>query len=136
MKKILLTLFTFLIVFQVSAQVIGKTYHVSSTSLNVRSEANLNSQLVQTLNKYDNVIIIDSTEINWYKVKTNTIEGYVLKKYLKKGQVIVSYYTHRTGAICRDGTTSSATGRGACSHHRGVAQWITSTQKSIRVIDE
>jgi len=28
------------------------------------------------------------------------------------------------GAICRDGTTSSATGRGACSHHGGVASWI------------
>jgi len=30
----------------------------------------------------------------------------------------------RTGAICRDGTRSSATGRGACSHHGGVAQWL------------
>lgn len=30
----------------------------------------------------------------------------------------------RTGAICRDGTKSSATGSGACSHHGGVAQWL------------
>ena len=30
----------------------------------------------------------------------------------------------RTGAICRDGSRSSATGRGACSHHGGVAQWL------------
>lgn len=30
----------------------------------------------------------------------------------------------RTGAICRDGWRSSATGRGACSHHGGVAYWI------------
>jgi hypothetical protein len=30
----------------------------------------------------------------------------------------------RVGAICRDGTRSSATGRGACSHHGGVAQWL------------
>lgn len=30
----------------------------------------------------------------------------------------------RTGAICRDGTRSSATGRGACSHHGGVAYWL------------
>jgi hypothetical protein len=29
----------------------------------------------------------------------------------------------RSGAICRDGTISHATGRGACSHHGGVAQW-------------
>lgn len=31
---------------------------------------------------------------------------------------------HRTGAICRDGWRSSATGRGACSHHGGVAYWL------------
>lgn len=30
----------------------------------------------------------------------------------------------RTGAICRDGTRSSATGSGACSHHDGVARWL------------
>jgi endonuclease YncB( thermonuclease family) len=30
----------------------------------------------------------------------------------------------RTGAICSDGWRSSATGRGACSHHGGVAQWL------------
>jgi hypothetical protein len=30
----------------------------------------------------------------------------------------------RVGAICRDGSRSSATGRGACSHHGGVATWL------------
>jgi len=43
-----------------------------------------------------------------------------------------SYYTYnnytdntmRTGAICKDGWRSTATGRGACSHHGGVAYWI------------
>ena len=29
----------------------------------------------------------------------------------------------RTGAVCKDGTTSSATGSGACSHHGGVDHW-------------
>ncbi len=29
----------------------------------------------------------------------------------------------RTGAVCEDGWRSSATGRGACSHHGGVAYW-------------
>lgn len=29
----------------------------------------------------------------------------------------------RCGAICNDGTSSSATGTGACSRHGGVAQW-------------
>jgi hypothetical protein len=32
--------------------------------------------------------------------------------------------SHRTGAICRDGWQSSATGRGACSHHGGVSEWL------------
>lgn len=30
----------------------------------------------------------------------------------------------RIGAICRDGTHSSATGSGACSHHGGVDHWL------------
>lgn len=30
---------------------------------------------------------------------------------------------HRTGAKCCDGTNSTATGRGACSHHGGVKYW-------------
>lgn len=30
----------------------------------------------------------------------------------------------RVGAICRDGWRSSATGRGACSWHGGVSEWI------------
>jgi len=30
----------------------------------------------------------------------------------------------RIGAVCRDGTTSTATGSGACSRHGGVAYWL------------
>ena len=30
----------------------------------------------------------------------------------------------RIGCICSDGTRSSATGRGACSHHGGVSRWL------------
>ena len=30
----------------------------------------------------------------------------------------------RIGAKCNDGSNSSATGRGACSHHGGVDYWI------------
>ena len=31
---------------------------------------------------------------------------------------------YRVGAICRDGWQSSTTGRGACSHHGGVSEWL------------
>ena len=34
-------------------------------------------------------------------------------------------YQVRIGAICCDGTRSNATGKGACSHHNGVCQWLT-----------
>ncbi len=30
----------------------------------------------------------------------------------------------KIGAVCKDGTRSKATGRGACSHHGGVDHWI------------
>src|SRR5690606_29647822 len=33
-------------------------------------------------------------------------------------------HTQRVGAKCNDGTTSTATGSGACSHHGGVAYWL------------
>jgi hypothetical protein len=33
-------------------------------------------------------------------------------------------YKSRVGAVCCDGTRSYATGQGACSHHRGVCQWL------------
>lgn len=32
--------------------------------------------------------------------------------------------TRRCGAICKDGSRSSATGRGACSRHGGVSRWV------------
>lgn len=30
----------------------------------------------------------------------------------------------RTGAVCKDGTSSTATGSGACSSHGGVDYWL------------
>ena len=39
-------------------------------------------------------------------------------------QPIQQQATHRVGAICRDGWRSYATGRGACSHHGGVGEWL------------
>lgn len=36
----------------------------------------------------------------------------------------------RVGARCRDGTFSQATGRGACSWHGGVSEWLMGSQKT------
>jgi len=35
----------------------------------------------------------------------------------------------RVGCICRDGSHSNATGRGACSHHGGVDHWLYEDDK-------
>lgn len=35
----------------------------------------------------------------------------------------------RVGCICRDGSHSNATGRGACSHHGGVDHWLYDDDK-------
>jgi len=48
-------------------------------------------------------------------------------KYLIGVIIVIALFTlvtrERTGARCWDGTNSSATGRGACSHHGGVMYW-------------
>jgi len=38
--------------------------------------------------------------------------------------------SQRIGGICRDGTYTSATGRGAGSHHGGIAQWLYAPSSS------
>lgn len=55
----------------------------------------------------------DST--NYKKVEKKQTQTETKKKY---GQ--------RIGARCCDGTRSSATGSGACSHHGGVCEWLYS----------
>ena len=57
--------------------------------------------------------------------KSPTIGSIINRSYRQGG---------RTGAICRDGTRSSATGRGACSHHKGVSRWLHSKTKDTSAI--
>ncbi len=47
----------------------------------------------------------------------------VLTSALAIGGLRAQSDRHRTGALCNDGTTSTATGSGACSHHGGVSCW-------------
>ena len=44
----------------------------------------------------------------------------------QSGQLHQFQGIYRVGAICNDGTQSSATGSGACSHHGGVRCWLYS----------
>ena len=115
----------------------GKTYHVTSSTLNLRQKANTNSKVVDKLSLYDNVVIVDSaSQLGWLRVIAKNKEGFVYGQYIAKGKCVVSIYEVRTGAVCRDGSTSNATGRGACSHHGGVNYWLTRANKSISIIED
>lgn len=115
----------------------GKIHHVTSTTLNVRKGPSIDHAVIHTFKQYDNLVPLESTSNGWVKVKVNGIEGYVSGKYLKTGKAVVSTTSsYRTGAICRDGTRSSATGRGACSHHGGVDRWTYAESTSVRIVEE
>ena len=57
----------------------------------------------------------------------NGVEVGLWKEYDQDGDEIhYEFSKQKAGAICKDGTRSKATGRGAGSHHGGVKEWIFS----------
>jgi len=74
-----------------------------------------------------------SQTIRYYK-QAYELEGKGGKacEYLRNAttqKIISGYYNY---SICRDGTTSSATGRGACSHHGGVSRRVSQPTYSTK----
>lgn len=136
MRKFILLLFVFFICGSITWAQSGKTYHVTSSTLNLRTEPTQSSEVVEQLNKNDNLIIISDSITNWYKVQHNDSTGYVYSEYIAPGKCVVTYYDVRTGAVCKDGSHSSATGRGACSHHGGVSYWKTSKRETVRIVND
>ena len=67
------------------------------------------------------------------RVQTPAIPPKPKWKYVYKKVFQTVYSNVRTGAICRSGKISSATGRGACSWNRGVAKWLTLPPKKVYV---
>ena len=57
------------------------------------------------------------------KVITQPV-NHVIIRTPKPAPQPVQQQHYRVGAICRDGWRSYATGRGACSHHGGVSEWL------------
>ena len=108
-------------------------YYVSSNKANVLSEASGRAAILKSLDKYDNVEVLDK-EGDWFEIRIGSTRGYIHKTLLAEGRAVLNKTQYRIGAICRDGTKSSATGRGACSHHGGVAQWRTQSNISVQVI--
>jgi len=111
---------------------VGEIYYVPGSILNLRSGPSTNSEILEKLKAYDNVEVLQ-VEGKWMQVVKGDLVGYVHSDYIKKGKAVVSTYSARTGAKCRDGTSSYATGRGACSHHGGVAYWKTAERQTVRI---
>ncbi|WP_305983422.1 SH3 domain-containing protein [Roseivirga thermotolerans] len=110
-----------------------QNYYVAVEALNLRESPDVNSRKIQTLNEHDNLLVYELGESQWVKVSFEGKTGYVSKQFIKKGKAVVSYYSYRIGAVCKDGSLSSATGRGACSHHGGVSTWRYGQRKSVRI---
>lgn len=112
-----------------------KNYYVSSTSSAIFDTTSLNSNILFTLKKHDNVQVLPNNKDGWVKIAYKGKIGYSVATDYKPGKVVINTYRYRTGAVCKDGSRSSATGRGACSHHGGVSRWVYGSRESIRIID-
>ena len=74
---------------------------------------------------------IESSEIKEEKEKTpapeepkpTTYRVYTYK-YTPSRPYTPAYSNYGPSALCGDGTYSYSSGRGTCSHHGGVAQWL------------
>lgn len=115
----------------------AQTYYVAVGVLNMRDEPDTGSNIIKKLSYCDNLVIQDekSNTDDWVKVSFNGLKGYVHSKYIKKGKCRAYTTEYRIGAVCNDGTTSSATGRGACSHHGGVKYWRTKSKINYTITD-
>ncbi len=143
MKKIsilfLLILLTFSIAFSNSYEVVysgsieGKTIKAISVD-RIYEEQELN-ELVGPLNGQNVIVLVYKDYKLYNSLEPLAVYDDVKKSYNPKFKSSTSYptiqdkinsatYRTRVGAICRDGTRSSATGRGACSHHGGVSRWL------------
>lgn len=136
MSRFILTLFIVLGTTQTLTAQKKITYHVIAKSLLLKSEANASAETLKQLKQYDNLALQESISgKEWVKVRFKSQEGYVATKAIASGEAVVTYSSVRTGAVCRDGSSSRATGRGACSHHGGVSRWKTKRKQSVTIIE-
>lgn len=127
----------FLLIFLlVTTLVKSQTYYVTGSALNLRLEPTTSAEVIKKLAYCDNLTISEEqlTE-GWTKVTFENVQGYVSSEYIKKGKCEAYTYSYRVGAKCRDGTSSSATGRGACSHHGGVEYWKTKSETKYTIVN-
>lgn len=134
MTRILFFLLTAGSTLSISAQS-GDIYHVSSETLHLRSEASVTSEVIHKLNQYDNLTLLEKKKgKQWVKVRFKQNVGFVSTQLISEGKAVVTIQKVRSGATCRDGSSSKATGRGACSHHGGVKTWRYREERRVSII--
>ena len=144
MKKFLITILLALSCIWTNAQT---TSFITTTNLNLRNEANLNSSVLDVIPKGAEVTVLGANNDAWSLVVFNGKIGWARSIYITRSldnnpSSTVTYYTNRSGqrvqsptyyptapkgatARCKDGTYSFSTSRrGTCSHHGGVAEWL------------
>jgi hypothetical protein len=121
MKAIARSLIPFLTVLLI-VLACGNTKQKDS-SINKKEET-VNTQKEKGNTKSDSYSDSTSKDSNLKKKKKK--DSYNNFKDNSTSQVETYKPRYRIGAICCDGTRSSATGKGACSHHGGVCQWLYS----------
>lgn len=98
-----------------------------------KSDVKENIPIEQNINKvpqenYLNTLELKSSNTDNYEPEIQSYEGFseenVERINYEEFETRKEIYKVRVGAVCNDGTVSSATGRGACSHHGGVAYWL------------
>ena len=132
MKKILL-LILLIPCFALSQN--GNSYYVStSKTVKLTKEAGKKSKVIMELSKYDNLLMLEKGSTRkWAKVNFEGEIGFVRRNFIKKGKAILGYIEYRVGAKCRNGMTSSGTGKKACAINGGVKEWITKREQTIRI---
>ena len=75
------------------------TMYVSTTTLNVRKDANTSSSLVVQLKMNDKVKVLETVDNTWSKIKYNNYTGYVATKYLSNDKAEI---TSRSTETTRD----------------------------------
>lgn len=90
-------------------------------NINDKNECEKKVKWEEQRNKSLQECYADSTKFDcWYDEYPGTTLHWSYWVY--NSSLNTNYY--RSGAICKDGWRSSATGRGACSHHGGVLYWF------------
>ena len=120
----------------------NKEIYLVKSNVNFREGPSTSYKSYGILKQNTEVLVLEYTNTNWYKVLYDNKVGYISTKYLVKQSSKNKYYTNSEGirvqsptyynsvpagatALCRDGTYSfSRNRRGTCSHHGGVKKWL------------